>query len=216
MDDSPLNRWRSRIADYGDADPADLLANPYNHRVHGQKQAEAVDASLDRIGWITPVIVNRVTGHVVDGHLRIAEAISRDEATVPVVYVDLDPDEERIAIASFDAIADMAGIDRDALAANIADLDLPEPLAALTASLISPASAMNDAEGAAGATDKDGPSNSLTWGYASWGDTKVECSTGEVDSLQRLWEAYRADNQGDDTGFVAWLVTDRAAEAAAA
>lgn len=214
--DNPLNDWANRIVGYGDVDPADLLANPWNHRIHPQQQAEAVDASLDRIGWITPVIVNRTTGRVIDGHLRVAEAISRDEATVPVVYVELDEDEERLAIATFDAIADMAGIDRDALRANVVDLDLPSPLAALTASLLSPAGAMNDAEGAAGATDKDTPSNALTWGYASWGDTKVECSTGEVDTLQRLWEAYRGANAGDDEGFVAWLAADRAAEVAAA
>ena len=60
--------------------------------------------------------------------------------------------------------------------------------------------------------DKDTP-NALTWGYASWGDTKVQSTTGEVDTLQKLWERYRKDN-GDDEGFVAWLCTARAAEAA--
>jgi hypothetical protein len=211
--DHPLNRWRNRIVGLEQVAPDDLLANPYNHRIHSAKQAEALDASLDRLGWITPVIVNVTTQHAVDGHLRIADAISADEATVPVLYIELTEEEERIAIATFDAIAGMAGVDRDALAANVADLDLPSPLAALTDSLISPAAGMADAEGAAGASDKDTP-NSLTWGYASWGDTKVESSTGEVDTLQQLWERYRR-TEGGDEGFVAWLTAPRAAEEAA-
>lgn len=207
------NQWANRIVSYADVDPEDLLANPWNHRVHSAKQAEAVDASLDTIGWITPVIVNTTTGHVVDGHLRVIDAIGRAEPSVPVAYVELTEDEERLAIATFDAIADMAGIDKDALRANVADLDLPSPLAALTASMLDTSSAMNDAEGAAGAGEKGTPANTLTWGYASWGDTKVECSTGEVDQLQKLWERYRSDNGGDDEGFVAWLTTPRTVEA---
>lgn len=206
------NQWANRIVSYADVDPEELLANPWNHRVHSAKQAEAVDASLDTIGWITPVIVNTETGHVVDGHLRIIDAIGRGEPSVPVAYVELSEEEERLAIATFDAIAGMAGVDKDALRANVAELDLPSPLAALTASLISPSDAISDAEGAAGASDKGTPENALTWGYASWGDTKVECSTGEVDVLQKLWEHYRAQEGGDDTGFVAWLTSPRAVE----
>ena len=210
--DNALNDWANRIVGYDNVDPTDLLANPHNHRVHSREQAKAVDAALDRLGWITPVIVNLTTEHVVDGHLRIMEAIDRAEDPVPVVYVQLSEEEERVAIATFDAIAGMAGVDKDALRLNVADLDLPEPLAALTASMIAPAAGMADAEGAAGAADKDTP-NALTWGYASWGDTKVQSTTGEVDTLQKLWERYRKDN-GDDEGFVAWLCTARAAEAA--
>jgi hypothetical protein len=203
------NDWRNKIQSYADVDPAELLASPFNHRVHSRKQAAAVDASLDRIGWITPVIVNATTSHVVDGHLRIMEAIDRDEETIPVAYVELTVEEERIAIASFDAIAGMATIDEAALAANVADIDLPEPLAALIETLIDPSSGIADAEGAGG--DADTP-NSLTFGYATFGKTKVECTVGEVDTLNGLWEAYRATN-GTDEGFVAWLATHRAAEA---
>ena len=44
------------------------------------------------------LIVNRRTGYVIDGHARIALAITKG-AQVPVVYVDLDEAEEA-AIAS--------------------------------------------------------------------------------------------------------------------
>lgn len=212
MTDRPnlMHRWANRIVSYGDDDPANLLANPYNHRIHGQRQARAVNESLGAVGWITPVIVNETTGHVVDGHLRIAEAISRDEPTVPVVYVELTVEEERLAIATFDAIADMADIDRATLALNVADLDLPDALAELTGTLLG-ADTIGDADGIADTSNVDTPTNALAWGYATWSGTRVECSSGEVDTLQRLWETFRHQH-GDDDGFVAWLASPRAAE----
>jgi hypothetical protein len=33
----------------------------------------------------------------------------------------------------------------------------------------------------------------------------VNCSAGEVDALQALYDGYRADNEGSDVGFVRWL-----------
>jgi hypothetical protein len=53
-------------------------------------------------------MVNRRTGFVVDGHARVEEALSRDEATVPVLYVDLSPDEEALVLATLDPIGAMA------------------------------------------------------------------------------------------------------------
>lgn len=44
---------------------------------------------LGEVGWVAEVLVNRTTGNVVDGHLRIELALARDEPTVPVTYVEL-------------------------------------------------------------------------------------------------------------------------------
>lgn len=103
--------WRSRITGQEDVDPGSLLANPQNWRVHPQFQQQAVQSALDEIGWIQRVVVNTVTGHVIDGHLRVAVAISRGEKTVPVSYVQLAPDEERLALATFDPLGALAVAD---------------------------------------------------------------------------------------------------------
>jgi DNA modification methylase len=100
--------WRSRIVGDGEEAPDQLLANPFNFRIHPKAQQDALTGALNEIGWIQRVIVNQRTGHVIDGHARIALAISREEPTVPVVYVDLDENEERIALASLDPLAAMA------------------------------------------------------------------------------------------------------------
>jgi len=100
--------WRSRIVEHGDAAPDELLANPMNWRLHPDQQQQAVSALLDRVGWVQDVIVNRRTGHIVDGHLRVALAIARGEARIPVVYVDLDPEEEALILATLDPMSAMA------------------------------------------------------------------------------------------------------------
>ncbi len=53
-------------------------------------------------------MVNRTTGHVVDGHLRVELAVARNEPSVPVTYVELSEDEERLVLATSTPSAAMA------------------------------------------------------------------------------------------------------------
>jgi ParB-like chromosome segregation protein Spo0J len=57
---------------------------------------------------VAEVLVNKRTGFVVDGHLRVAAALEHDEPTVPVRYADLSDEEERLVLATFDPIAALA------------------------------------------------------------------------------------------------------------
>src|SRR5690348_10145058 len=85
---TPFPRWRNRIVGHGEEDPEQLLANPNNWRIHPKSQQDALKGVLSEVGWVQDVIVNKRTGFVVDGHARVALAISAGER-VPVVYVDL-------------------------------------------------------------------------------------------------------------------------------
>jgi hypothetical protein len=107
--------WRNRIVESGQEAPDQLLANPFNARIHPKPQQDALSSVLDSIGWIAPVIVNKRTGHVIDGHLRVSLALSRRETSIPVDYVDLDENEEKTLLASFDYITGMAVYDREAV-----------------------------------------------------------------------------------------------------
>ena len=104
--------WRNRIIRTGEEVPDQLLANPRNWRIHPKYQQDALNSVLASVGWVTHVIVNERTGHVLDGHARVALAISRDEPTVPCTYVDLDEAEEAVVLATFDPIGTMAVTDR--------------------------------------------------------------------------------------------------------
>jgi hypothetical protein len=128
--------WRNRIVGQGDEAPDQLLANPSNWRVHPMAQREALAAVLDQVGWVQRVIVNKTTQHVVDGHLRVALALSRDEPTIPVNYVELDVREEALVLAALDPIAAMATTDKDKLRelleeAQVNDADLRDHLDAM-------------------------------------------------------------------------------------
>lgn len=108
--------WKNRIVRTDESvDPEQLLANPYNWRVHSGYQKAAMAEVLDRVGWLDRVKVNVTTGHVVNGHMRIDVAMKRGE-TVPVDYVELDEEEERLALLTYDPIGALAGEDRGLLA----------------------------------------------------------------------------------------------------
>ncbi len=129
-----LEPWRSRIVGEEDVAPDQLLANPLNFRVHPKAQQEALSETLDRIGFVQRVVVNRTTGHVVDGHARVELALRRGQPTIPVVYVELTEAEERLALATLDPIGAMAGTDDVLLEQLLGDIRAgDESLAALLA-----------------------------------------------------------------------------------
>jgi hypothetical protein len=91
--------------------PDQLVPNQSNPRRHPAAQRAALVGSLDTVGWVAEATVNIRTGNVVDGHARLEEALRRGEATIPVTYVDLSEDEERLVIATLDPIGAMATLD---------------------------------------------------------------------------------------------------------
>lgn len=117
--------WRNRIVEYGVADAAELVTNPANFRVHPISQVRALTGSLNDLGWIAPVIVNRLTGRVVDGHLR-ARLAGEQASLLPVAYVELSEEEEREALLALDPIAAMATIDRERLGELLAQVGSEE------------------------------------------------------------------------------------------
>lgn len=105
----------SKIIGHGEEKVEDLLANPLNFRIHPDHQQRALAGSIDDIGFIRSVTVNQRTGRVVDGHLRVHLALRSGVETLPVEYVDLDEQEEALALLSLDPIAAMAASDREKL-----------------------------------------------------------------------------------------------------
>lgn len=123
--------YENKIIGTGTEHPEQLLANPYNWRIHPKTQQDALESMLDDVGWVQNVIVNQRTGHVVDGHLRVAVAISREQKEVPVVYVDLDEDEEKRVLAALDPVGDMAVTDIDKINELLSEVSMTETLGAM-------------------------------------------------------------------------------------
>lgn len=141
--------WRNRITGSGEEAPDQLLANLANWRIHHKAQQDALAGALDAVGWVQQVLVNRRTGFVVDGYARVALALSRGEPTVPVLYVDLEPAEEALVLATLDPIGAMAGRDDEKLKALLADVIVDD------AGLLTLLGDLRGSEPKAGLTDPD-------------------------------------------------------------
>ena len=116
-------KYANRIVGSGIMNPADIKANPQNWRKHPASQGKALDEVLGSVGWIQEVIINKTTGNLIDGHLRVETALKNKETEIPVKYVELTEDEERIALATFDPISAMAEQDADMLKQLLADIE---------------------------------------------------------------------------------------------
>jgi hypothetical protein len=111
--DGSRNRWVDRVVAREMVDPHQLLASPKNYRIHPTLQQDAVEGSLDELGWLDEVLVNRLSGTVIDGHLRVQLALRNGEASIPVRYVEFSDEEENKALAVKDTTTTLAGVDRE-------------------------------------------------------------------------------------------------------
>jgi hypothetical protein len=116
--------WANNILSFEpDVDPTQLLAHPLNARRHPGAQRDALRESLGRAGWVDVVKVNTRTGHVVDGHARVEEAITAG-AHVPVLYLDLSEEDERFVLATLDPISALATYDGEVLEQLMDGIDI--------------------------------------------------------------------------------------------
>ena len=104
------------------ADPAELAPNPNNHRLHPERQRDVLRVALGDEGWIDPVIYNKRTGHLVDGHARVEEAIAQGVVKVPVIEIDVTPATERKILVRHDRIGALAELDLEVLRGSVEKL----------------------------------------------------------------------------------------------
>jgi hypothetical protein len=108
-------KLRDRIVGHARVSPQELIANDRNWRQHPSHQQRFLSGVLEQVGWVQSILVNSNTNTIVDGHLRVALAINRGEESVPVQYVDLDPDDEALVLATLDPLSSMATTDQSKL-----------------------------------------------------------------------------------------------------
>lgn len=112
---SPQEPWSLSIIGHANVDPRTLLPHPQNWRLHPESQDVAMTGSLNTLGWVRSITVNKATGYVIDGHERLKLALAEGATTVPVEYVSLTPEQERLALVVFDPLAAMAEADTERL-----------------------------------------------------------------------------------------------------
>ena len=104
-----------------DVDPAKLVPAEYNPRSISAHQAEALKRSIDRWGFVEPIVANKRTGKIVGGHQRVDAALALAVQKVPVHWVDLDEDSEKALNIALNKIS--GEWNNDTLAELLADLE---------------------------------------------------------------------------------------------
>lgn len=112
--------WKNRIIGFEIRPAGSFQPNPLNPRIHPPAQRKAVKGSLDTLGWIGAVTVNRRIDSgeevLIDGHERLWQSLAKGEDTpVPTIIVELTLNEERLALSSYDFITSMADYDKGIL-----------------------------------------------------------------------------------------------------
>jgi len=120
-------QWKKLVVGMREVNPADLLANPKNWRIHPSAQREALRGSIHELGYGDPVEVQEGTDMVLDGHLRVALAIQEEQETITVLDLRFETDAEADQyLLTKDPIAAMANADRDQLTALLEDVSTGE------------------------------------------------------------------------------------------
>jgi hypothetical protein len=116
--------WKNRIVGTALVDPRTLVPHEKNWRRHPKHQAAALAGAIDEIGFLKSVTVSQRSGKVLDGHLRVEEALRQKQETIPVEYVDLTEEEELIALATIDPLAAMAQAEKETLESLLAAIEV--------------------------------------------------------------------------------------------
>ena len=75
----------------------EVIPMPNNPRVIDDVALNGLKASLDRFGYVEPIVWNERTGHIVGGHQRFKVLNMQGLIEAQMVVVDMNPDDEMSA-----------------------------------------------------------------------------------------------------------------------
>lgn len=117
--------WQIKLVGSGQVNPKTLIANENNQRTHPPEQLDLIKAMIGQVGWVAPILVNRTTGRIIDGHARVEVAIAEWQERVPVSYCELSPEKELQILALLDYSSSLATVDKERLVENIRSIGDP-------------------------------------------------------------------------------------------
>lgn len=114
---------RDRILELRRVPAKELKPHSRNWRTHPPRQRAALAGLLEEIGLAGALLARkRPDGELelIDGHLR-AEMLPDEH--VPVLVLDVTPEEANKLLATFDPISALAGVDQEQLASLLEDVE---------------------------------------------------------------------------------------------
>ena len=101
--------YEVRVKEMVDVPISEIVDNPENWRQHSAEQRAELEKSIESLGFVDPLLGYRdALGRVVliNGHLRVGSV--PEGQSVPVVILDVDEEEARLLLATFDPIGQLA------------------------------------------------------------------------------------------------------------
>ena len=93
-----------------------------NARTHSRRQIKKIAASIERFGFVNPVLIDE-NNQIIAGHGRVAAAKRFGWETVPTLRVDhLNEVEKRAYVLADNRLAEEAGWDREMLSIELQGL----------------------------------------------------------------------------------------------
>ena len=99
----------------------ELRPDPLNPRRIADAELEALTRSIREFGLVDPIIARREDGAVIGGHQRLVAARRLGLTTVPVIYVDVTPEQAKVLNLALNRIS--GEWDQALLARLLADLN---------------------------------------------------------------------------------------------
>lgn len=97
-------------------DPKTIRLNAKNWRIHPRRQRQAYNAFKKEIGWAGAVLINDTTGNLLDGHMRVDEAMKNGESAIPCLIGNWSEQQENLILQNLDPLGALASTDKEALA----------------------------------------------------------------------------------------------------
>jgi DNA modification methylase len=102
--------------------PERLRPSPTNARTHSKKQLKQIASSIERFGFVNPVLISDGF-EIIAGHGRVEAAKNLGLREVPTVRLsNLSPAERRAYVIADNRLAELAGWDRELLATELQGL----------------------------------------------------------------------------------------------
>lgn len=103
-----MAEWKNRIVGYGNIPVNEIVKNPNNPKEHPEYQKRVLSGVLEDVGVVQNIIINKRTGHLVDGECRYFLAIDSKQEFLPATYVDLSIEEEEKILLTLDETTSLA------------------------------------------------------------------------------------------------------------
>ncbi len=103
-----------------------LTPHPRNPNQHDEAQIKRLAEIIDYQGWRHPIVVSKLSGHIVAGHGRLMAARALGLKLVPVHLQEFEnADQEMAFLIGDNAIASWAELDMSAIQSMLPDMHLP-------------------------------------------------------------------------------------------